>query len=369
MDKIYFEALKSLEKGHACVLVTILRRKGSVPRDEGAHLLLRHDGSTVGTIGGGGLEAESLKRARELLGSETGYLQSFSLVEGDDPSDMVCGGNVTVLLESLSPTEIPVYQFVSQTVSRHIPCCLVRLFHGSLSDVGELKKGPRGAIHVDGSAVFSTLLDTSLKERLKAWARTYLGEPSRVMHTLGTDELGLSPQDEWTLFVFETLQVFPRLVIFGGGHLSQALCKMAALCLYRVTVADDREEFASPERFPDADRVLCIPNYANLSSLIHLAPHTFAVIATRGHRYDEEVLAQIIRQDLAYIGMVGSRHKNAIVLERLRERGVPPAALERLHAPIGLSIGSETPEEIAVSILGELILTRSRIKSGKGEGK
>ena len=369
MENIYAEILKSLEKGHSCVLVTILQRKGSVPRDEGAHLLLRHDGTTAGTIGGGGLEAESLKKARELLGSEAGYLQTFSLVEGDDPSDMVCGGNVTILIESITPREISVYRHLNQTVQQQMPCCLVRLFREDEGENGKLKRGPCGAFCPDGIAVFSDPVNEKLDNRLKAWASTYLNEPSHVMHTLKAKEIDLPTYNEWTLFIFETLQAYPRLVIFGGGHLSQALCKMATLCHYRLTVIDDRVDFASPERFPDAERVLCIPNYANLSSLVEMDSHTFAVVATRGHRYDESVLAQIIPLNLAYIGMLGSRHKNVIVFERLRERGISPAALEQVHAPIGLSIGSETPEEIAVSILGELIQIRSRRKKGAKKKK
>ncbi len=370
MEDIYLEVWRCLENKQRGVLATILQRKGSVPRREGAHLLLKDDGETTGTIGGGGLEAESLKKAWDLMNTTNreGILQSFSLVEGDDPSDMVCGGNVTVLLEPLFPEDLPVYAFIAQSADFLSPSCLIRLARTGGRE-GILVLGPKGAIRPDRSGVFSAPLDPNLRQKLEAWAQAYLSDPSRAFRTLDSRALDLSPPPPWDLFIFESLRVFPRLVIFGGGHVSQTLCRMAVLCHFRVEIIDDREAFARRALFPDAHRVLCIPNYENLRDLVRLDSHTFVVIATRGHRYDESVLAQIIHQDLSYIGMVGSRQKNAIVFDRLRERGISPAKIKRVHAPIGLSIGSETPEEIAVSILGELIQTRARGSQYTGEDR
>ncbi len=362
MESIYNQILQTLKNRQHGSLVTILHRKGSVPRREGAHLLLKGNGSIIGTIGGGGLEAETVKIARNLLDSENGHLRSFTLVEGDDPSDMACGGNVTVLVEPILRGEIPVYEFITRSLKDHVPCCFIRLIRRSEINSHTVQLGPKGTVKADGTTLFTLPLSEDVKSHLVAWAQISMKDASHTIRVLDPEAIDLPAADSWDMYIFESLQVFPRLVIFGGGHLSQALCKMAALCNFQVEIVDDREEFASKERFPEATRVLCIPDFEHLGDLIRLDGHTFSVVATRGHRYDESVLSQVIDYDLAYIGMVGSRQKNALVFERLRERGIPPSRLKRVHAPIGLSIGSETPEEIAVSILGEIIQTRAERK-------
>lgn len=358
MESIYDQILQTLKKRQHGTLASIIHRKGSVPRREGAHLFLTGKNEVIGTIGGGGLEAEVIKIAREVCIPNEGHLQSFTLVEGDDPSDMVCGGNVTVLVEPVFPGDEAIYDFITSSTGNHTSCCLIRLLRHSEPNSQAVELGPKGAVKADGTHLFSIPVDEELRKRLVAWAQVTLEETGQTIRILGPDSLGLTYPERWEMFVFEALQVFPRLVIFGGGYLSQALCKMAALCNFQVEVIDDRDEFANKARFPGAVRALCLPNYAHITDLISLDSHTFVVIATRGHRFDETVLAQVIPRDLAYIGMVGSKQKNAIVFERLRERGISLSRIKRVHAPIGLPIHSETPEEIAVSILAEIIQAR-----------
>ncbi len=362
MDNLLQTLVRELKSGRPCHLITILSRKGSVPRKEGAHLLLTANRTRIGTIGGGGLEAEAIRIAEERRNTSTGHLQAFTLVEGDDPSDMVCGGNVTLYIELIPSGEAAIISFITEALRQARPVCWIRLLHRPDPEDPKIIRGPVGAVRVDGYHLFSQSIDEKTQHCLLAWSRVFLNEGEKTIQVLTPEALDLPPSVPWNLAVFELFQVFPRLVIFGGGHLSRALCRMASLCRFRVEVYDDREEYANRQRFPEATRSFPIPGYREIPTLVPLDPHTFVVIATRGHRFDEIVLSQVLSYDLPYIGMVGSRRKNAIVFERLRDHGVSPDDLKRVRAPIGLSIGSETPEEIAVSILAELIQTRANRK-------
>lgn len=144
------------------------------------------------------------------------------------------------------------------------------------------------------------------------------------------------------------------LIIIGAGHVALPLYKIAKIVGFEVIVLDDREEFANPERFPEADRVVAGNLEVSLEGL-SVTPSTCIVIVTRGHQYDELALRKVIGSDAGYVGMIGSRKKVAAVLDRLRQDGFPEGLINRVHAPIGLSIGAETPEEIAVSIMAEII--------------
>ena len=358
MVSLFKQIKETLAKGRRGVLATIVRRKGSVPRKEGAHLFLSSAGELYGTIGGGSLEGEILTMARELDPAEGGFLRPFTLVEGDDTSDMVCGGNVTVLVEPIRAEDKPVIDLIMEALSVHTACCFFRFFRRESDTSFRITPGPKGALTSDGTFRTTDPLGGKLKRRVLAWGEVILKEASSAIRLIGPETTTFPADTPWDLIVFEALRSLPRLVIFGGGHLSKALAAMAALCHFQVEVIDDREEFANPTRFPEAARAYHIPGYRKIADLVDLDPHTFVVIATRGHRFDEIVLAQVIDRDLPYIGMVGSRQKNAIVFERLRERGIPSDRLEKIHAPIGLPIHSETPEEIAVSILAEIIQTR-----------
>jgi len=160
-----------------------------------------------------------------------------------------------------------------------------------------------------------------------------------------------------------------RLVVCGGGHISQPLVKMAALLDFIVTVIDDRPLFANVARFPEAALVMCSPFDQALSSLV-LTRQTYAVIVTRGHRHDAMCVRQLIAADIAYLGMIGSRRRVREMREVLLAEGVAKDRVAALYAPIGLGIGAETPAEIAVSILAEIIevKNRSSLPSALGAG-
>ena len=149
----------------------------------------------------------------------------------------------------------------------------------------------------------------------------------------------------------------PTLYLFGGGHMSLPVAKIGKLLNFRVAVIDDREEFANPERFPEADIILA-EDFEKVFAKLNIKKTGIIVVITREHKYDELVLEQALSTPAGYIGMLGSKTKNKTVFSNLLAKGIPQKQLDRVHAPIGLEINAKTPEEIAVSILAEIIKTR-----------
>jgi xanthine dehydrogenase accessory factor len=155
----------------------------------------------------------------------------------------------------------------------------------------------------------------------------------------------------------EPLEPAPTLCLFGAGHVAQPLARLAKGVGFRVEVADDRLKFANRERFPEADLVV-VEDFAAAASKMTLGPNSFAIVVTRGHHGDAEALEACLGKDLRFVGLLGSRPKMVHVFTALEERGVRPEELAKVHVPVGLAIGAQTPEEIAVSILAEMIAVR-----------
>jgi len=148
-----------------------------------------------------------------------------------------------------------------------------------------------------------------------------------------------------------------ELVILGGGHIAVPLVKIGKILGYQVTVIDDRQDFATAQRFPEADRTICCA-FSDIEKHISFGPFSSVVIVTRGPEYDQECLRLLIKYNLAYIGMIGSRRKIKLVRDSLLKEGVPAEKLEQVHMPVGLDIGAQTPGEVAVSIAAEMLKER-----------
>jgi xanthine dehydrogenase accessory factor len=254
MLDLYREIARILESGGRAALATVVRVVGPTPGRECMKLLVREDGTTRGSIGGGCVEADVIAAAREVMESEKARVLRFELREDHvaDDSGLICGGNVEIFVEPL---------------------------------------------------------------------------------------------------------VAPTLYLFGGGHISGAIARVAHGAGFRIVVADDREAFANSKRFPMADE-LRAGEYRETIATTRFSGAAYAVVVTRGHAHDEEVLGELVGRPLRYLGMIGSQRKVRKVFERLAAKGVSRDALARVHAPIGLEIGAETHEEIAISIVAELIQVR-----------
>lgn len=198
-----------------------------------------------------------------------------------------------------------------------------------------------------------------LDDRVVADALTAMEE--RNSHVAEYEANALAPGTSLSVFL-EVVEPQPSLIVVGAGHIAVPLAELGQMLSFEVVVLDDREKFASRERFPEADRVIAADFGPTLASL-KITRATYIVIITRGHQYDEEALMEVVDSPAAYIGMIGSRRRVQAVRNNLAGVGFDVSRLDRVYAPIGLEIGAQTPEEIAVSIMAEIIAVR---RGGRG---
>jgi xanthine dehydrogenase accessory factor len=222
------------------------------------------------------------------------------------------------------------------------------------------KAGARMLVYADG-AIVGTIGGGCLEAEMTWRAREAIdaGRPKLVSYDLTPEQAGedgLVCGGRMQVFI-EPISGTPVLCLFGAGHVAQPLARMAKACGFRVEVADDRVKFANAERFPEAD-LLVVDGFAAAARKMTLGRNTYAVVVTRGHRGDAEALEAVLGRGLRFVGLLGSRPKVVHIFAALQERGVKPEALADVHAPLGLEIGAETPDEIAVSILAEMIAVR-----------
>lgn len=249
--ELYEEVVRLTRRGEPFALATVVEHGGSSPRKSGAKMLVRGDGSCIGSVGGGRVEKESVEAALASLNDETPRILDFVLTA---ENGFACGGSMKVYIE---------------------------------------------------------------------------------------------PQGRRTL-----------LVIFGAGHVGRAVCSLAHGCGFRVIVVDERPECAVPSLLPGADEILCAP-LVDAFERLSLDRQSFVVIATPGHLHDFEAVRGCLSSEAGFIGLLGSRRKRETLLKTLEDEGVDTARRARVITPVGLEIGAQTPEEIAVSIVGQLIAVRS----------
>jgi len=353
MLAIWRSAVEQFEEGRSFVLATILDVKGSSPRHVGTRFLIQQDGTIVGTIGGGLFEAQVQEFAAAALHAGTSHRAPFSFTgEGAESKEMICGGNAEVLVEFVDAGDKVREEIFKQLLA-------IAQNRGSgylLTNI---------AIPVGGQAVGG--IDYLLMD---GEGRRYGGFPQadsvlRILphqRLLKPAQLFEAPGTEHPVFL-EWLKVHGTAIIFGAGHVGACVSHLAAYVHFNVVVLDDREEFASPAKLPDAHQVVVVDSFDQAVSDLAVDEDSYLVIVTRGHAHDKTVLAQALRTNAGYIGMIGSRRKTKLILEALLREGFSREDLQRVHAPIGLPIGGETPEEIGVSIIGEMIQIRHRKES------
>lgn len=203
---------------------------------------------------------------------------------------------------------------------------------------------------VHAGELFPPVADRRLADQALAVVGTLIAKGATADLTEVLDEEGSAVR-----LAIEIIRPKVELIVFGAGHVGQAVALIGALTGYDVTAVDDREEFASRKRLPDPRIQLLVSDYASAADKLNISPGTAVVIVTRGHQYDELCLRNVIRSRAGYIGMIGSRRRVLSVFKKLAADGVSEAELQRVHAPIGLRIGATSPQEIAVSILAEII--------------
>ena len=352
MKEVIQEAVKLLEEGQPCVLATVVRTKGSTPQKSGAMLLVRDDGSGLGTLGGGCVEGDIWFAAQEILRNNGGpEFKDYFLNEDIAARDgLVCGGTMYFYLEPFR--EAADFAEVGQE--------LLDAYNGgepvALATVVNVPLGAQGMgaklLLRSGGQVSGTLGDPELDQRAM--------DLCRQVAEVGNIESFIT--DAGVEVFIEGFTTPPTLVMVGGGHVGKATADLATTLGYRVVVVDDRPEFSNSERFPYADETVVTP-YDDWSSKVSLNVNTFIVVATRGHRYDDMALESALNTRARYIGLMGSRRKSLMIYQRLLQQGITLDRLREVKSPIGLDIGALTPEEIAVSVMSEIIMTR---RGGKG---
>jgi len=336
---LFTEVVRWQQAGRRGALATPLWFSGSVPLRRQSRLLLCDDGTFSGTVGGGALEARVLEAAREVIAAGEARVLEFDLAgEEAARAGMICGGQCAVLIEPVVPGEgEEAYALAARAEAEGAPLVLITVLQPE-GGVRKLVMTPAGDWPVGPEeAALAAALRPLAEQALRAEQPQYVTEPVRAY--------------------VEPILPAPRVVIFGAGHIGAVLAHLAAVAGFRVVVVDDREEFANPDRFPTADEVLAL-SVPEAFARLRVGSDSYLVSVTRGHAHDEEVMALGLSTPARYLGMIGSRRKVAAIFERLRERGFGDADLARIHAPIGLKIGAETVEEIAVSILAQLIAAR-----------
>ena len=348
MRAVFIEAVKALEKGEPCVLATVIRTKGSTPQKPGAKLLVRADGTAAGTIGGGCVEGDIWFAAKVLLREGGGpqvreYVLNEELAARDG---LICGGTMYFLID-------PIY-----TPASFLPFAreVLKAYEG----------GPPVALATLTKPPAQKPLPPASKLLLWEDGRTEggLGDPGverevaqRAKRLLPYDACDYLLAQEGAEVFIESFTSPPTLVLMGGGHISKALAPMAKALGFRIYVVDDRPQFANPERFPEAEATVVAPYDQGLEQ-VPVNANTYIVVATRGHRYDDMATEAAARSPARYVGLVGSKRKSILIFEELFKKGIPEERIKSIRAPVGLDIGGRTPEEIAVSILAEVLMVR-----------
>jgi len=325
-----------IENNETFTLASVVKSTGSTPRSSGAKMVVRKDGSIFGTIGGGLAEAMACQDGIKLMDQDDGAIQ-LSYVDMTKElaadSDMICGGGLSVLLEVVSPKG---------------PCAQAYKALDSL-----LRSGTKGVL----------LSTYGGGDRGQATGHVVFTDRNQGPEAARTAFKGSTPvfdEADGAMTLAEPFIPPASLYIFGAGHVSLFTAKVGSMIGMRTVVLDDRDDFANVQRFPEADEVRVLDSFTGCCDELPIDEESCIIIVTRGHLHDRNVLAESLKTKAGYIGMIGSKKKRDKIYKSLLDDGVTQQDIDRCYCPIGLTIGANTPEEIAVSIGAELIQERSR---------
>jgi xanthine dehydrogenase accessory factor len=323
-------------RGAGGAIATVADCRGSTPVRPGTKMLVGESDRLSGTVGGGCVEADVIAAGLDVQRSGVPRLLTHHLnadVAGD--LGLSCGGTVHVFVEP---------------VCRGETCVRVYEAAARAATVGER------AVVVTGVAWGGQVpVKAFLSDRARVVTEPFAGLTAAESALASEGETRLEADNS---ILVEPIVTAPRLVLFGAGHVAQAVARAARAAGFRVLVIDDRAEFANAERFPDSD--VLVADFRGAVQDVALEAADFVVIATRGHRQDALILERVAPSAARYVGLLGSQRKGAVVRKALLAAGIAAGALDRVRVPVGLPIGAATPEEIAVSVVAELIQERRR---------
>ena len=300
-------------------------------------MLVYADGSQAGTLGGGCVEAEVKRRALALLKDGQPELMTFQLDSNYGWDDgLICGGRMAMLVDPIrTGGDVTYFETLLRCLDNDQPCTEAVLLEPSTAGARFLLDATGTEIARRANEKAPAIIASNLRD-VRTRPRPYIGEQVSYLPHLQRC----------------------RLVIIGAGHVGQKVAELAADVGFRIWVADDRDDYCSAERFPDAEKLL-VGSIESVADELNIDTNTFCIIVTRGHNHDEAALFQVANSNARYIGMIGSKRKIRLIFEDLRRDGISDEVLKRVHAPLGFDIGSQTVPEIAVSIVAELIACRN----------
>ena len=347
MHEVIEKSLIELEQGKKIVLATVVNTKGSTPQKIGSKLLIRKDGSTIGTLGGGCVEGdiwfESKTMLEENTPEESRYREYTLNQELAEEEGLVCGGTMFFLLDKLEHNKSNIEY--------------LRTLQNSLNG----KEGGKSLI---------TLVDSTNNKIMTGTKKIFdfdqtsnikndeiFADPNQIEDVINNRQnkcVKLEDGNEWYVEMYTTPST---LLICGGGHISNSLAPLAHKLNFNVWITDDRKEFANRNRFPNAERIVNdLPENA-LKSL-PVTENTYIIIATRGHRYDLVATQAAVSTNAKYIGLLGSMRKAILVSGDLLKNGIPEDKVKAIRSPVGLDLRGRSPDEMAVSIIAEMLMIR-----------
>jgi xanthine dehydrogenase accessory factor len=375
MNYSFLKLLEILTEGRGLVLATIVETEGSTPQIPGASAIFSAAGLIAGTVGGGLLEARVEAIAKEALRAGKARLVSIRL--DAEPSDMegaICGGSARVLVDPGVGGEQAVFERALDGCRKRRPGLLASLIVPGQNEFVSVERrfieiGSASAMRNEGPAPDADFFPGFGPEILaapKKGSNLPFAAKGRFDPFLFEDGGPRLVRSEGRLIFLQPVRPLPRLIIAGAGHVGRAVARLGNLLDFSVTVIDDRPEFANAENVPEADEII-VGDIGEEVRKVEDSIHNYFVIVTRGHQKDAEALRAAIGRPAAYLGMIGSKRKIEIIHCEFLESGWTTAEeWGKVHAPIGVEIGSKTVEEIAVSIAAELVLGRSK---GKESGR
>jgi xanthine dehydrogenase accessory factor len=360
VKELFQEIISELESGETVVLATIVKRKGSVPREVGAKMLVHRGGTISGTVGGGCGEAEVWRCALNVIDTKRPTIVQVDLTEEIAmESQGVCGGIFDVFVQPWHNKLLP-----AQPSMRDFACTIKDSLEGehavvlatiiAAGGIWRNCSGQQMLVHENSEILGALMLPDSpdglTRQLLDAAQKAISTGKPHIENVPG-------PANAWVDIFIEPFVPNPVLLIAGAGHIAAPLASLAHLMNFSVSVTDDRASFASRERFPNAKQLLVGDIESTLKNY-PITPRTHIVLVTRAHAHDVQGLRAIIDSPAAYIGMIGSQRRVWAVFKLLHEEGVPAEKLARVRAPIGLDLGGSTPEEIALCIMAEITMLR-----------
>jgi xanthine dehydrogenase accessory factor len=359
MKTDFFTSLNEiLQSGNSVLLSTIISQHGSSPRGTGARMAVTSNRRQIGTIGGGRLEEGLHEKYPQFMEGQNSIVLDFVLSEAEAANlEMICGGSISLLVDPISSENkalIRMYEKINQTVIEQKNGWLFSYLPDKSKQDRPLKCFVSSDQQIIGSWTPDVVFNNAVPEEI-----TFDGNVINLSEIdLKTPQILKSGE---TRIFLEPIGQHSTVLIVGAGHIAQKLAPLTTMVGFQTVVLDDREDFISELRFPTIDKRILLENFDNVFKEMNIDEQTFIVIVTRGHQFDKSVLQQALKTSAAYVGMIGSRRKIKLTFEALLEDGVSEEELSKVHSPIGLNIGAETPEEIAISIVAELIQERSQL--------